>query len=311
MAISWAEIWESVEVIDAAEASGLRVFGLRWRVGSPLQYSTLDEAMTAGTLDVAEISEAGSVPRLRVSNKSDLMTLLLAGEQLVGAKQNRVLNVSLMVPAQEAIDVPVSCVEAGRWSYKSAKFQSGGSMSHGMLRRLMSRHTHRGYRQSGTPTSDQGRVWGEVSRKLCATGSASPSQALDQVYRDHRSNLDELVKKVPAPLDCQGVVFAIGGRIAGADLFDQSATLVKLWPKLIRAYALDVLESGPEPTGGAVAHEVVRDWIRGTSSASCEPYKSPGVGQDVRFESPAIAGSALVVGDQPVHVEFFPVSAGT
>ncbi len=309
MAVAWGALWETLEVLDPQESSDLQVFGLRWNVGSPLRYATLDEAMAAGKLDVAEVSEAGSVPQLRVSNRSKLMTFLLAGEQLVGAKQNRVLNVSLMVPAETAIAVPVSCVEAGRWSFQSAKFKSGGSMSHGMLRRLISRHTHLGYRQSGTPTSQQGQVWGEVARKLCATGSASASQALDQVYQDHRSKLDRLAKTLPAPRDCQGVVFTIGGRIAGADLFDQSPTLVKLWPKLVRAYALDALEARPAERSGTLDRSRVQQWIRGTARASCEPFKSPGMGQDIRFESPSIVGSALVVAEQPVHVELFPVSA--
>jgi len=309
MALSWNQLWQTIEVMDPRRDSGLQVFGLRWQAMSTLRYLTLDEAMAAGNLDVAEVSESGSVPELRVLNKSKLMTLLMAGEQLVGAKQNRVLNVSLMVPAGTEISVPVSCVEAGRWSYRSPKFASGGTMSHGILRKLMSRHSHRNYRRSGMPSSEQGEVWREVARKLDAMGSVSPSQAFDQVYQDHSSRLDDLMKRLVAPDGCQGAAFAISGTITGADLFDQVATLDKLWPKLIRSYALDALELKPEEKAGDVDRPGLERWVRGAALAPREPFKSPGAGQDIRFETPQLAGSALVVADQPVHVELFARSA--
>src|SRR6516162_4545363 len=200
--------------------------------------------MAAGTLEVTEISEGGSVPTLRVTNKSDLMAFLMAGEQLVGAKQNRVLNVSLMVPPSTTLDIPVSCVEAGRWHRRSAKFASGGSMSHGKLKKMISKQTLLGHRSGGTPTSDQMAVWNEVERKLSAMGSASPSQAFDQIYQDHAAPLGDLSSRLQPPEGCHGVLFAVAGQIEGADLFDQPATLAKLWAKLVRGYALDAMEMG-------------------------------------------------------------------
>ena len=47
--------------------------------------------------DVTELDEGGSVPELRVRNLSGASVLLLDGEELMGAKQNRVLNTSVMV----------------------------------------------------------------------------------------------------------------------------------------------------------------------------------------------------------------------
>src|SRR5437762_1881099 len=109
MARQWNELWQTLQVNEPQEDSGLQIFGLRWQADTELRYLTLDEAMAAGSLEVAEISESGSVPKLKVTNRSDLMTFLMSGEQLIGAKQNRVLNVSVMVPARQEISIPVSC----------------------------------------------------------------------------------------------------------------------------------------------------------------------------------------------------------
>ena len=68
---------------------------------------------------ITEVSEGGSVPDLRVANLADLPLLLLDGEQLVGAKQNRILNMTVLVAARSEVRIPVSCVEQGRWRYQA------------------------------------------------------------------------------------------------------------------------------------------------------------------------------------------------
>src|SRR5262245_50472419 len=96
-------------------------------------YETLDEALASETGQVREVSEGGSVPTLAVNNTGDLPVLLVIGAVLVGAEQNRVLNTSLLVPASQ-MEIPVSCVEAGRWSYRFRTFGSSTTSSHLKLR---------------------------------------------------------------------------------------------------------------------------------------------------------------------------------
>src|SRR5262249_43729947 len=133
------ELLLTVQVLAPQHDSGLQAFGLRWPSESQLGYRTLDELMAAGALEVTEINEGGSVPTIRVPNNSDLMPFLMAGDPLVGANQNRALNVALRVPPPASPATPVSCVGAGRGNRRSAKFASGGSMSHGKLRKMMSK----------------------------------------------------------------------------------------------------------------------------------------------------------------------------
>ncbi len=92
--------------------------------GAP-DYLILEEALSQGVVDVTEISKDGSVPDLKLTNKSTNKLLVVDGEELVGAKQNRIVNAIFLIAGNTEIIFPVSCVEQGRWSYRSQKFASG------------------------------------------------------------------------------------------------------------------------------------------------------------------------------------------
>ena len=94
---------------------------------APVDFLTLDNALTTGALCVFEVTEGGSVPELKVNNKSDQKILLLDGEELVGAKQNRVLNTTILIAPNSETIIPVSCVEHGRWSYRAARMSASPS----------------------------------------------------------------------------------------------------------------------------------------------------------------------------------------
>jgi hypothetical protein len=80
------------------------------------EYLTLKQALDARLLTIAEVSQGGSVPELKVINQGDLPVLLLDGEELVGAKQNRILNTTILLKEKSETLIPVSCTESGRWS---------------------------------------------------------------------------------------------------------------------------------------------------------------------------------------------------
>src|SRR4051794_2303779 len=97
-------------------------------------YVSLDEALAKG-LVISEVNEAGDVGELAVRNPLDVGVLLYDGEELVGAKQNRILNVSVLLGACSTARIPVSCVERGRWSWRDARFRSAGHVAGPELRR--------------------------------------------------------------------------------------------------------------------------------------------------------------------------------
>ncbi len=298
------EALSSLEVQESNNHDVLRVYGLRWSAEDErLRYTTLDEALANEQCEVTEVDREGSVPELKIVNRGDTMLFIMAGEELVGAKQNRVLNVSIMVKPKSEQEIPVSCVEQGRWAYRSAKFASSGAMSSSELRRLMAKHVKASYERVGSPRSNQSEVWRAIQAKLLRMGSVSPSSELHQVFRDKKKKLDQIAEKVRPPEGCCGAVFVCGNRILGLDVFDKPSTFHKLWPKLLRGYAVDAIEDKEPQTGISAAR--VQEWVSSLPRAKAKKHKSPGLGDDVRLEARDTHGGALIVEESPVHVEVF------
>ncbi|MBM3650683.1 MAG: TIGR02452 family protein, partial [Alphaproteobacteria bacterium] len=205
-------------------------------------YATLDEALATGRFQVGEVGEAGTVPELKVDNRLDRPVLLLDGEELIGAKQNRVLNLTIMVPANAELTIPVSCVEAGRWRYASRGFRSSGrtQFARGRARKLG--QVSFSLRERGQAHASQADVWNEIDGKARRMGVLSDTGAMSDIYR---AKEDELASMTAAPSHegQVGAVFAIAGRIAGVELFERAEIYARLAAKIISSYALDALDT--------------------------------------------------------------------
>ena len=205
-------------------------------------YRLAAEAIADGTLSIGEIG-GGQVPQLGVHNVGELPVLLVEGEHLQGAMQDRVLNVTVLVPAKADTEIPVSCVEQGRWDYRSGRrFDASPEFSPSSLRAIKTASVSARRRSMGDHRSDQASVWMEVARKHASLGSSSQTGAMRDAYEQRASDLEAMTRSFGRPLPEQtGVVVTIGGRAVAFDGFDKPETLARLWPRLVRGYAMEAL----------------------------------------------------------------------
>jgi ARG and Rhodanese-Phosphatase-superfamily-associated Protein domain len=139
-----------------------------------LEYLLLDEALNENLIEIIEKDSDGSVPELRVTNKSTKMILILDGEELVGAKQNRIVNTTILIQGNDTVVIPVSCVEHGRWSYDSPQFHSKERMMSSNLRAMKSEQVNYSIRSSGEFRSDQSAIWDGIAKKANRMGRHLP-----------------------------------------------------------------------------------------------------------------------------------------
>jgi len=274
------------------------------KAGTGPDYATLDEAIRGGWVRVTEVDEGGSVPQLKFANSGDRSVLMMDGEELVGAKQNRILNLTILAPAGETLIIPVSCVEHGRWNRTSAALGVTKHALYAELRARKSQQVTMARAVGGAPTTDQSELWDHIAEKCSSLGSHSPTGAMDHMFHDRRAQLDDFVRAFRAADDQVGAIFAINGNLIGLDLFEHPAILQQMLEKLVRSYALDAIDRMGLAYQGSPAQEV-RRFMTEVAEADTQSYPSVGMGEDVRIESERVTGGALVLKDRVVHLSAF------
>jgi len=308
----------------------MSVFPLRFPGNGGSEYTTLKEAIERGVFVVTEVSAGGSVPELMVENKGDVAVLLLDGEELAGAKQNRILNTSVLIGPKSTTKIPVSCTEHGRWSYVSDVFFESGHHMSPALRELNMRGVNASLRTDRMFRSDQRAVWNEVARQSAAAGVSSETGAMRDVYEAKKRALEDYLKSFKLEAGQKGALIFIGGEVAGLDFVSREQAFAVLHAKLIKSYAMEAMllgeragaakggkkgekkgaggkpakkgvkARGPKPDEGAA-----REFLGRAAECGETPYESVGLGTSLRYEGRGVIGSALALKDQVIHMAFF------
>ena len=290
---------------------------LRPQNGGP-EYVTLREALERGVFTVTEVSEGGSVPELAVANKGDVAVLLLDGEELRGAKQNRILNTTILVAPKSTIKVPVSCVEHGRWSYQSREFLESGNVMHKEMRMLNVQRVSESLRSRREFRSDQGEIWDKVAELGCDMAVPSMTGAMRDVYEAKGGDLDGYLKSFRLADGQKGVLVFVDGKPAGLDFVSRDAAFATLFPKLIKSYAMEALlvterrkrgrgKGDAEKTLAKPSAAEAREFLKRAAACEEKKYESVGLGWSYRYAGPGVVGSALAFNDKVVHMAFFSV----
>ena len=293
-----------LEIGEPTFCGGLTVFPLLSRETSDLDYLLLGEGLREDLVTVREVSMGGSVPDLEVENRADRPVLIVDGEELVGAKQNRVANLTLLLPAGKTTVIPVSCVEQGRWSYDSPGFQVTDRMHFASGRAERYASVQQSMRSEGTRRSDQSRVWSAIDDKATAMDAPSETGAMSEIFERHAKALEDYVREVEAAPDQLGAIFSVAGGNYGLDLFDRHATLAAFLPKLVRSYGVDALERRTEGDRTAPA-SAAQDFLDRLSAGSFDDHPAVGLGRDVGIVAERAIGGALVVDEVAVHLTGF------
>jgi hypothetical protein len=271
-----------------------------------LKYLTLSDALASWNIAVTEVSAGGSIRELRVVNRGNMPVLLIDGEELTGAKKNRVLNTSVLLKECSETIIPVSCTEQGRWSYTSRAFQESGNVMARTTRARKVRSVSASLAESALFLSDQRVLWAGLAELQAKVGIPSPTSAMSDAFKAHADGLSQCAQSFPLRFDQIGLLAVIDGKAAGLDLVSNRSAYARLHPKLIRSYALEcLLESEGKPITQTQAMNRARTFFDHVQTAQATPFPSVGHGTDLRFHAKGLAGTALVHENEVIHAAFF------
>jgi hypothetical protein len=307
------DLVSTIEIGSAATAGNLALIPLLARSQAPSadapDYLLYQQAQDMGLISIEEVSTAGVVGELRVVNRAERPILLVEGEVLLGMKQTRVLNLTILVPAHASLEVPVSCVESGRW--RSVSGEASGKAAVNLAPSVRAAKTvtvARSMRGARNFASDQGAVWAGVDRVLDGHGAQAPSRSYADLTNGGNSRLSGIAGSVEPEPGQVGVIACVVGRVACVDVFDSPQVLAALWGGLVSSYQAEALMAGSTPTKplGARADTAARRWFRSIGGGSSNVGPEIGLGAHVTVVAPEVEAAALVHTGHVLHLSAFP-----
>ena len=268
-------------------------------VADTSRYKHLDSAVSDKSVKITEWG-SGTVPNLKVTNRSNAKVFVMAGEIMTGAKQDRMsAHDVLMRPWSGPIKLPVYCVEQGRWVMQSKQFAAGRTAGTKQLRK------------SAVAKSSQGKIWSDVAKKSAESGVRSSTGTMQAVY-----NNVELRRRIGAyqqafadlpnkTRNMVGFVVAVRGQIDSADLFANPPLLQGLWTKLIKAAATDAVttQRAAQPLPSAAE---VQTFVGMGLEGTTKKVNNPGLGKEYLIQGDGgLTGSTLIHQARVVHLALF------
>ncbi len=268
---------------------------IRGHVGLGGRWWTADAAIAKGVLVVAEKGGGGAVPVVIMENRSRTdHVFVMAGEVVSGGKQTRTVRHDIILSPGQRVETPVLCVEAHRWRGK-ADFGAAGVLVPQSIQKALRKG------------ADQSAVWAEVARSNAALGSENATGSLEvglkaaPVARKLAEVRRTIVPEVPA--GSVGFLFAdrFAGRAIGAEFFGRADLAHALLPKLIDAYAVDLVlqvrRGGVRPVDRAVA----REFLNRIRRAGSYRTGTPGSGAGIATRNAGLVGDGVALGPHLVH----------
>jgi hypothetical protein len=227
---------------------------------------TLAEALERKLFRVYETSD---VNELMVENLSkELDVFIQSGDIVKGGKQDRVLAISIIIPARSGrVSIDAFCVESGRWEKRKSEDSSQFSSSN---ERIVSKEL----KLAANDTRSQSEVWAKVSEaqkrlsdSVGGSVAAEESKSSLQLSLENgrvSASADEYIRNLSSAIagktDVIGYAFAVNGQINSADVYVSNALFKKVWPKMLKAAAVEAVAHS---RGVRVAEPVKADAVKG------------------------------------------------
>jgi hypothetical protein len=302
----------AVQVVLAAARLGaplhhrnLTVFPIHLDDTPDPAYDLLRDALDRGDVEVGELAGTGSVPRVSLVNHGARPVLVPEGEIITGAKQNRVVNLTVLIAARSTYVLPVSCVERGRWHAVSTRFSSGRH-AHPELRAAKIASVNASRRSGHGSVSDQGRVWDDVDRAAAALRVDSATSSLTDVLDGAGERVEAFRAAIALPPDACGFVAGSGANVVGLDLFGAPSVMARVAASLADAYFTQASWDGR--VRRATKEVEARAFLDRVASGLHPSAEQTSAGVELEVDAPGLTGTALAFDGALCHLAAFAVS---
>ena len=290
----------SIELLDSQKYENVEAIPIKSDFFGKKDFLTLKKGYEMGLVEIKEL-ENSTVNTVLCKNDSVAPLILIDGDEITGAMQNRIINDTLLIPAKSTINIPVSCTEHGRWHTKGE-----GAESRTFKPSLYSANHSTRSRKSRASYEErdyQGEVWDSISEFESRSNFKSMTSALNDSYENLKDKQNDYLSKFHIEDGQNGVIFIVNGEVKGLELFYNHSIYKEYHEKLCRSYIIEAIVE--KKSVDNIDRLELMKVLENISQSEFKSKKSIGLGDNLKFSNDFGSGSGLVWEDELIHMTFF------
>lgn len=290
----------SFELLESQKYKNVEVIPIKSDSFGAKDFITIKKGYEMNLVEITEL-EHSSVNCVLCKNDAVVPLLLIDSDEITGAMQNRIINDTLLVPAESSLKIPVSCTEHGRWHFKGESKEAKRFAPSLYTANISTRS--RKSRAAYEERHYQSDVWDSIDRFENRSEFRSTTSALNDSYENLKDKQNDYLNNFKIEDGQNGVIFIVNGELKGLELFYNHSIYKEYHEKLFRSYIIEAIVDNES------ADDVDRLEIMGIlediSNCESKSAKSIGLGDNVKFSNDFGSGSGLVYDDELIHLTFY------
>lgn len=290
----------SIELLESQKYENVEAIPIKSDFFGKKDFLTLKKGYEMGLVEIKEL-ENSTVNTVLCKNDSVAPLILIDGDEITGAMQNRIINDTLLIPAKSTINIPVSCTEHGRWHTRGE-----GAESRTFKPSLYSANHSTRSRKSRASYEErdyQWEVWDSISEFESRSNFKSMTSALNDSYENLKDKQNDYLSKFHIEDGQNGVIFIVNGEVKGLELFYNHSIYKEYHEKLCRSYIIEAIVE--KKSVDNIDRLELMKVLENISQSEFKSKKSIGLGDNLKFSNDFGSGSGLVWEDELIHMTFF------
>ena len=287
------EISFDIEVLKPQIHENMVAIPLKSKISYKLDILTLKKGLELGLVEVKEC-EKSTVNTIMVTNNAVTPLILIDGEEILGANQNRIVNNTLLIGPKRTQAISVSCTEHGRWKHTS-DFRQSNYIANFNTRRVKE-YAKRNHGNA------QNAIWDSIESLEVENSFKSPTNAMSESYDNLKIDHDEFLKAFEIVDRQCGVLVIQNGEIKGFEIFYNSQIYKEYHEKVLRSYLID---NKVENTTFSINIDGIKSFMDDANYLAFDKKKSEGMEVKFEFENDNGLGNLYTYDGEILHFSYF------
>jgi len=299
-----------IKILDFQTEGELSIVQFATMQQNTFEYISLGTAISKELLEIREIDQAADVNNLIVLNKSDKYVFIMDGDILEGAKQNRVVNTSVLLSPNKKTILPVSCIEQGRWRFVSDKFKHSDYVAPSKMRGSKASSVRKSLRENSGYDANQSEVWKNVNSYQKDFSYYSETSNFSDAYKHKSNDVKSLIEKFEVNKKANGIAVFLKKNLLSIDVFNRTEIYAEYFTKILKGVAFEASQLKPTNHGltSAEASYKTQDFFDNIEKLKYNEFDGVGVGTEYRFEDNEFTGFTLKYKNHVIHLVGLNVS---